>query len=240
MAFRALLLTSDSLRHACFVAECRNVFEIVDVICQKKRNYYSKARQESHVVRDHFARISEYEGRYFKNYQLSNIISVDDINDPELAKKYEGKVDVVLLYGTSILKDCWLDSFNSIVNLHLGLSPMYKGAATLFWPFLDDRLESLGTTIHLATSSVDAGDIIETITPDWSGAKINYYDSTTALILKSLRIYPHVVLKYLNKEIVPVPQDGSLNLRISTKKDFDEGSLVRVLEKYYLAKTDLV
>lgn len=235
MPIRVLLLTSNAPRHRFFAARCAEVFDVVGILSERKKNYYSRAREESELVVEHFKRIRDYEEKYFGEPQVSNITEVDDINNPELIERFMGRVDLVLLYGTSILREQWLSSFETIINLHLGLSPYYKGSATLFWPFYDNNLEFLGATVHLATSEIDGGPILGVVHPDvLPKSPLNYYDITTGLILKSLRIYPHMVLKYLEKKITPLPQTGKDNVRYCRKSDFNEEVLRSVLEKYYI------
>ncbi|MCP4914357.1 MAG: hypothetical protein GY909_14685 [Oligoflexia bacterium] len=232
MKLKALLLTSNSLRHKFFIQECSRTFDVVGVISERKKNYYVKSKQESELVREHFKKLSLYEEKFFKVENNVKVTIVEDINDLKVVEKYIDKVDVVLLYGTSILKEVWLDNFEKIVNLHLGLSPYYKGSATLFWPFFDDKLEYLGTTIHIANKEVDAGAIIETILPDKDTLSLSYYDITTSLIHKSLKLYPSIVKKYLEGDLSPQGQSADLNIRISKKKDFNEDVLKKVLSKY--------
>jgi methionyl-tRNA formyltransferase len=52
------------------------------------------------------------------------------------------------------------------VNLHLGLSPRYRGAATLFWPFYFLEPPYAGSTFHFIVSEPDAGEIIHQVTPE--------------------------------------------------------------------------
>ena len=43
--------------------------------------------------------------------------------------------DVVLVFGTGLLKAPLIGAFpGRIINIHLGLSPYYRGAGTNFWP----------------------------------------------------------------------------------------------------------
>jgi methionyl-tRNA formyltransferase len=51
------------------------------------------------------------------------------------------------------------------INLHLGLSPWYRGAATLFWPFYFLEPNYSGATFHKITSSPDAGAILHQSVP---------------------------------------------------------------------------
>ena len=82
-------------------------------------------------------------------------------------KKRKVNPEFILLFGTEILSEEWLKRFrNKIINIHLGLSPYYRGSATLFWPFYNNDIGHLGTTIHETVSKVDAGRIIKNIYPD--------------------------------------------------------------------------
>jgi methionyl-tRNA formyltransferase len=45
-------------------------------------------------------------------------------------------------------------------NLHLGISPYYRGSGTNFWPFVNKELEYVGSTILHINSGIDTGDIV--------------------------------------------------------------------------------
>lgn len=114
-----------------------------------------------------------------------------------------------------------------IVNLHLGLSPFYRGSATLFWPFVNRELEYLGTTIHLATAKVDAGEILARIDPDLRSRE-TYYDITSRLIRDSIDRFPSVVSSYLEGHILPACQEDIAGM-LYRKSDFSEASLQEAL-----------
>ena len=229
---KAIILTSDSRRHNYFIKNCEKFFDIKAVVIQKKKNYYTQAKKQESVQK-HFDNIKAAEERVFPSIEpKSKKYFSEDINNTDFVEQFiKLDVDVVLLFGTAILKSVWLNNFKNIVNLHLGLSPYYKGSATLFWPFHNNQLEYLGTTIHLATSKVDAGNILGTIFPDLKKGE-DYYTITTKLIKKSLDQYPVIVNKYLNEAITLTTQDPSKNIMISKKKDFSEVSLLKMLSLF--------
>ncbi len=49
------------------------------------------------------------------------------------------------------------------INLHLGLSPRYRGAATLFWPFYFLEPNFSGATFHLLNDEPDSGPILHQV-----------------------------------------------------------------------------
>lgn len=232
---RALVLTSNALRHHYFLAQAASRFEVVGVMSEPKKNYFTRVRAESPIVEAHFARLAEAEKEFFAG-SLTNMVAaasamtVEDLNAPEAVEQAKClNPDVVCLFGTSILKAPWLEAFpNRIVNLHLGLSPYYRGAATLFWPFYDGQLECLGTTIHLAIAKVDAGAMLKRIKPQFEVGD-DYYRITTRLIRDSLDQFPGVAMDYLDGKITPHAQEPYPDARVMKKADFNEAVLSKAL-----------
>jgi methionyl-tRNA formyltransferase len=203
-------------------------FEVVVALSQPKAVYYADEQKRSLALAAHFAALAKAEREHFPDVTPKTRIDVTaDINDPanlDLAKD----ADYVLLFGTSILKPVWLNAFpDRIINLHLGLSPFYRGTATLFWPAVNNEIECMGTTIHLAVQRVDAGNILRRI-------KIapregdTYYDLSTRLIRTSIEAIPQTVHDYVAGQIIPVGQDLSLS-KTYRKRDFNEEALKKAL-----------
>lgn len=202
------------------------------MVCEQKRNYYVQQREESEMVRAHFAKNAAHELVVFHDLPKEDrapFVTVADINAPEVLQWVSTlDVDVVCLFGTSILQTPWLSSFpDKIVNLHLGLSPWYRGSATLFWPFADSAAEFLGTTIHLAVEKVDAGAILHRIRPKLQPGE-NYYEISNQLIRDSIDAFPGVVVRYLENNLRPQAQENVAG-RICRKADFDDEALARAL-----------
>jgi methionyl-tRNA formyltransferase len=229
---KALVLTSTSPRHQFFVQQIAEQFEIAAIVCEQKRNYYVQQRESSEAICAHFYQNAAQELICFNDVSAApaaNITTVPDINAPEVMQWVSKlDVDVVCLFGTSILKAHWLSAFpDKIVNLHLGLSPWYRGSATLFWPFADSAAEFLGTTIHLAVEKVDAGAILHRVKPRLKSGE-NYYQISNQLIRQSIEVFPGIVIRYLEKTLHPQAQENVVG-RICRKTDFDEAALVRAL-----------
>ncbi len=237
---RTLVLTSDSLRHRYFLKVISEKFDLLGAIYEDKGDYYNKCQRESSLIEKHFAKLLETEKRFFekdvKDFKFKNIeiknINKNQINDADIIDwAKELKPDFIFLFGTGILKDAWLHNFeNKIINLHLGLSPFYRGSATLFWPFVNDELECIGATIHIATKKVDAGGILCRIKPDIS-VNDNYYTINYKTIKKAIDIFPGVAQKFLDGDIIPVKQNNEIG-KVFKKNDFTEGILAKVLKKY--------
>ena len=75
--------------------------------------------------------------------------------------------DMAFIFGCSLIKN---DLFQALphnkINLHLGLSPWYRGASTLFWPFYFLQPQYAGVTFHQITEKPDAGELIHQECPE--------------------------------------------------------------------------
>jgi len=232
---KALVLTSNSLRHKYYAQELSKKFDVVGIISEPKTFYYQKVKEESEVVRNHFKNLSLYEEQFFKDAAFPKEIELlelakSDMNNPEVvewAKKF--KPDVIFLFGTVILKNIWLNAFeNKIINLHLGLSPFYRGSATLFWPIYNNELECLGVTIHLATKKVDAGQILGRVKPDFEVGD-NYYTINYKAIKKGIDSIGEIVQNYLDNNIELIDQNLTES-KLYKKADFTEETLLQALD----------
>ena len=230
---KALVLTSNGLRHQYFASTMSRHFDVVGVVSEPKRNYYTKQKEESAVIRKHFDSLAEAEKKYFGDASFPQVPLIElekaQINEPEVVDRAISlQPDLILLFGTAILRSSWLNAFTDrIINLHLGLSPYYRGSATLFWPIFNGEIECVGTTIHLATDKVDAGSIIARIKPTLSVGD-SYYDINYRAIKAGIDQMPGAIKGFLAGDHAAVPQTMS-DKKAYKKSDFTEEALLEAL-----------
>jgi len=171
---KLVILTSRSLRHFFFVNAIAQHHEVMGVVCEVKRDVVAESRDDQpHVLAEHLAERDGAERRYFAEHlepACSDVLDVG-IGGINSSLVFDFLVahnpDAVLLFGTSIIEPPILSRFESrIINMHLGLSPYYRGSATNFWPLVNGEPECVGATIHHATSKVDAGAILNQVRPE--------------------------------------------------------------------------
>ena len=107
---------------------------------------------------------SEYrEVRAAAGFQPDGAVQrVESINDPsviDLLQKTQPELVVVL--GTSILKEPVLATAPCFVNLHAGITPMYRGAHGQFWAVLNRDFDNVGVTLHFVDKGIDTGAIVK-------------------------------------------------------------------------------
>ena len=68
-----------------------------------------------------------------------------------------------IVFGASYIKG-WLCDYlvsNRAINIHIGMSPFYRGSSCNFWACFDENYEYVGATLHLLSVGLDSGKIIE-------------------------------------------------------------------------------
>lgn len=103
-------------------------------------------------------------------YKGCKVITVSpaELNTLALATEVEGfGADFCFIFGVDLILEPLIDVLpKDKINLHLGLSPWYKGGATLYWPFYHLEPQFCGVTFHQITTSADAGEIIHQCVPE--------------------------------------------------------------------------
>ena len=120
----------------------------------------------------HFHNRDEAEKKYFGSQSAPECerleVSAEELNGSKSAAFIrKTQPDVVLIFGTDLIKGDFYHSLPpNTVNMHLGLSPKYRGAATLFWPFYFLEPQFAGSTFHHIIAEPDAGDVIHQTRPE--------------------------------------------------------------------------
>lgn len=174
-AVRAIVLTSSMRRHN-YVAN--TLASRLDVACvwREQKSFeplkYASSAEDEAVIQRHFAARDRAEEAYFSDHvdvrAPARRLTPGGCNDAaEIATMRQLAPDVVLVFGTGLLKQPLIDAFpGRIINIHLGLSPYYRGAGTNFWPLVNGEPEYCGATIHFLDIGVDTGPVLAHVRPD--------------------------------------------------------------------------
>ena len=90
------------------------------------------------------------------------IYRVDSINsDKTKSLLKELQFDVIVLNGTRIISGDILNSTNAtILNIHFGITPKYRGVHGGYWALANQDEQNCGVSIHIVDSGIDTGAII--------------------------------------------------------------------------------
>ncbi|MDA7770143.1 formyltransferase family protein [Candidatus Pelagibacter sp.] len=242
---KIIILTSDQIRHRFFrisLSNHKNI-KILKTFSEKKQGLgfnYDLNRLKNDIKSLHIFKRDVIENDFFSN---KNKILNDKSNNIFCSKGYSStpqclksinrlQPDLIIVYGTSIIRGDILNKYkNRIINVHLGLSPYYRGAATNFFAFSDDNLQCVGSTFMYIDKGIDTGNIIHQIR-----AKMNYGDSfhqiCTRLIVDSIEELKDLILNYKKIKLKKIKNNkGSVNLYYK-RSDFSKVSLKNFYKRF--------
>jgi methionyl-tRNA formyltransferase len=182
MLDRIAILTSDEPHHDYMIATMRTNFHVVLVIKEPGSRMRVRARREKrwpdyvfmnyHNWRRTLLGLNSYRSKYFSDIpaapeqRVCPEITVDYINDPEVADMLiEARPDLTIIMAPSILKRQVLQAAGTIINVHGGFLPYYRGNHCFFFALYNQEFDKIGSTIHFVNAGIDTGDIIDIVVP---------------------------------------------------------------------------
>ena len=192
---------------------------------------------ESNFIR-HFRERALAEEKYFGRAETiqRNVeylqIAENELNGPHVLEKVKNfKASIVVIFGTKLIKEPLLSILpEHTFNLHLGISPEYKGAATLFWPFYMLEPQFAGYTLHKVTSKIDSGDIFHQGVPELVNDD-GIHDVVAKVVLIAAEALRELVIALVEeKEIKSIQQRRTGKLWL--EKDFKPEHLRLIYNQY--------
>jgi methionyl-tRNA formyltransferase len=233
---RIVLLTGEGRRHrfaACRLAATGVLAGVVSetkppaVVAEDRLSPSDRA-----VVQRHLAERDIVEARLLGEPEWPATercsIATGEVNSTEVAAWVRRRdPSMLVLFGAGILRAPLLEAYaERVINLHLGLSPYYRGSATNFWPLVEREPECVGSTIHLAVSRVDAGAILAQVRPTPEPTDRAHELGTKAL-LAALDLLPNVLSAQAAGRLTPAVQDLSRG-RVFRRADFGADAVCRM------------
>jgi folate-dependent phosphoribosylglycinamide formyltransferase PurN len=235
---RAIVLTSAMRRHNFVANTLASRFE-VSCVWREEKSFeplrYAVSRQDEAVIERHFAARDASENDYFGDHAEvrppSRRVAPDGCNQPNeiLAMRRESP-DIVLVFGTGLLRQPLIDAFQGrILNIHLGLSPYYRGAGTNFWPLVNREPEYCGATIHFLDAGVDTGPIVAHVRPDIHSGD-GPHDIGNKTIVAAADALAAAAVAHIQAPLRGVEQarDG----RVYRRKDFSASAVERLYANF--------
>ena len=243
-----VIFTSSSLRHKAFAAIIKNNLNIdlVKVFHEEGSplNELIEKRKNNVVELGHLEARSLAEKDFFELYinMQDKIKSISQIVPKfwfsskdclEILK--EINPNQILVFGTSIIKGEIINTFKrKILNLHLGLSPYYRGAGTNYFPFVNNEPEYAGSTFMYLDEGIDTGEIIHQTRPI-----INITDSfhqlSNRFLIHSFKTYSKIAERNLQFGLEnPAITNTNKNSKrlIYKKSDFSRESVIKLYSNF--------
>tara|TARA_Y100000748_G_C15496178_1_gene488292 strand:+ start:253 stop:1074 length:822 start_codon:yes stop_codon:yes gene_type:complete len=229
---KIIIITGNETRHVYFRKFISNhpQIKVLLSLCEGTELSLEKRvknNQESSLLEyQHVEARTQSEEDFFRS-SIENMVDKSNpkfiqkgsINDEEVVEEILAiNPDLLVCYGSSLVKSKLLEVFDgNFLNVHLGLSPYYRGSGTNIWPMINNELDMVGVTFMFIDSGIDTGKIIHQIRAD-----IFLGDSPHSignrLIKKMSDRYAQLIINFERLEAMNQPvEEGKLYL----KKDFD-------------------
>lgn len=229
------IISGSSLRHNALASFLNKEYEIIHF----SELELKKDKVQNKKIKEYFTRVKLTEEEIFSGKDWSNenykkiLLPKGEIN--KVPKDIVGLLDcdLVVVYGSSIIKNPLysLLSENKLINLHLGISPEYTGAACNFWALHDDNIHFVGGTIQTLSEKLDLGKTIKYCYPKLDIPTFNSVNFSMEAVKETFINLPEVIDK-IDEHIENASEpDNSKLIRHSKIADFDEKALDEFYEK---------
>tara|TARA_B100000745_G_scaffold186816_1_gene122459 strand:+ start:95 stop:883 length:789 start_codon:yes stop_codon:yes gene_type:complete len=236
------LITSDQIRHNYLVNLLSNIATKLNVI-QEKKTFFSNQNKISNLMKNYFLKVDDAQKKVFGNAAIdkkNKNIKLLSLENKELEKCSLNSLsdflnsDIFIVFGSSFIKKDLVNFLidHKALNIHLGISPYYRGTDCNFWALFDNNPHLVGATIHLLSKGLDSGPILYHALSEIKEDPFIYTMSAVKSAFES------IAQKIENKTIfehTPEIQDKSKEIKYSKKNEFND----EVIKKFFLNKIDL-
>jgi hypothetical protein len=169
---RITVFTSNQPRHVSLIERLATIAD--EVFAVQECNTIAPGEVEdffrkSDVMREYFSRVIAAEKdifgepRFLPRNVRSLPIKMGDLNRLSTGQLGDAlRSDVFVVFGATYIKPPLVDLLveRRALNIHMGVSPYYRGSSTNFWAMYDRRPEYVGATIHLLSRGLDSGPML--------------------------------------------------------------------------------
>jgi len=240
--------TSNQPRHINLINSLAEVSEVTFAVMECTtvfpglvQDFYNKTE----IMQKYFSNVIAAEKKLFGeiNFTRPNVRSLslksDDLAFTQQTQLQEAlQSDLYIVFGASFIKG-WLVDFlisKKALNIHIGVSPYYRGSSCNFWALYDMKPEYVGATIHLLSKGLDSGPILYHSLPKF--ADDNPFEFTMRAVEVAQKSLVEQISNTNIHRLEPQAQNKKLEIRYSRNADFNDEVAAQFLQRS-LGKDDL-
>ena len=231
------VFTRDSARHIALVNKLAAVTNAVHAVIESSPPSVN-APPKSQVMTEYFSRVQQAEDHIFGSgitldsrvhTQLIAPGQLNQLAPQQLQAALE--TDYVVVFGSSYIQGWLVDALiaKNAVNLHMGISPQYRGSACNFWALFDNNPQFVGATIHRLAKGLDTGSVIQHVRPEFTGQDLFHFSMQA--VASGHDALEALILNNKLQSVIPEPQDQQLEIRYSKNADFTDEAAASFLER---------
>lgn len=234
---KILVFTSNNFRHIALLNKLALKGYDVDAYIEVKKNTTVMVPEALNI---YFQKVQNSEKKIFgEHYKLLKSIKIQElpfgtinqINLDEAKSKIE-KADAIFVFGASYIKTPLVKYLmkKNAINLHMGISPQYRGVGCNFWALYDENPHLVGATIHYLDEGLDSGGIIDRVFPKYIEGTDPFYFTMSAVDEAQKYILNLIEKKFLDS-LTYENQDNEKLIRYSKSREFTEVEAIQYFER---------
>jgi hypothetical protein len=235
------VFTSNQPRHLALIERLAGLGEIVMAVQECNTVFPGQVAdffRKSDVMRRYFSRVIDAERQVFGAPRFmpagvrSLALKMGDLSllqPDDLGAAMEA--DVFVVFGSSFIKGALCEQLagRTAFNIHMGMSPWYRGSSCNFWAMYDSRPDLVGATIHKLTAGLDSGPMYCHARPP-----VEERDPFVFGMLAVKAAHDALIDGLSSGQLArttPTPQDRAQQIRYTRNADFTDAVAEEYLER---------
>ncbi|QDT19952.1 formyltransferase family protein [Gimesia chilikensis] len=226
------VFTSNQPRHLSLIAGLASIADEVFAIQECNTIFPGQVAdffRRSEVMQEYFSHVIAAEKEIFglPRFSPANVRSLSmklgDLNRLEMSTLQPAlESDYYVVFGSSFIKGDLIDFLvnHRALNIHMGVSPYYRGSSCNFWALQEGHPDYVGATIHMLSKGLDSGPMLFHALP--APQEIEAFP----LGMRAVKAAHTGLIEYLQAgkifDFEPVVQDKSLELKYTRNSDFTD------------------
>lgn len=212
-----------------FISEVNTIFP------GKTADFYKR----SEIMQNYFSYVINSEKKIFGsiNFLPENVLlmpiktgDLNQLSDNTLLEALAS--DIYIVFGASYIRG-WLVDFlikKDAINIHMGISPYYRGSSCNFWALYDENPSYVGATIHMLSKGLDSGDILFHCLP-----KMKNGDNSFDFTMRSVSVAHKGLIKFIKEnkifELARIKQNKEKQIRYTKNIEFTDKVALEFLNR---------
>jgi hypothetical protein len=235
------IFTSNQPRHLALIKKLSSVSSEVFAVLESNTVFpglVSDFYKKSDVMQKYFQNVIRAEEYLYGNVNfLPDNVKTLSVKSGDLSRLSKVSLeqslnsDLYIVFGASYIKD-WLIEFlvaRKAINIHMGISPYYRGSSCNFWALYDEKPEYVGATIHMLSKGLDSGDMLYHALPSLKD------EDPFLFTMKAVESAQASLIERIDSmelfDIVPIKQDKLFEVRYTKNSDFTDEVAINFLSR---------
>ena len=235
------VFTSNQPRHLSLIADLATIADQVFAIQECNTVFPGRIPDfipTFEVMEKYLSKVIDAEKQVFGGLRFSppkaQTLSIKngDLNRIEIGLLADAlRSDVYVVFGASFIKGPLIDFLvaNKAINIHMGISPYYRGSSCNFWAIYDGNPDLVGATVHLLSRNLDSGPMLFHALP--KPAPIDPFLLGFHAVQAAHRALIESIKSGRLFSLKALPQERNLEIRYSRHRDFTDAVAKSYLDR---------